>query len=80
MTARIFASNGGRALLIPNRALTWIGGQPAVFVTAGANTASAAAVTLGGCDGERTEVRLGLASGQRIVSEGVPALKQASFL
>ncbi|MEI9935957.1 MAG: efflux RND transporter periplasmic adaptor subunit [Pseudomonadota bacterium] len=80
VTARIFASNAGRALLIPNRALAWIGGQPAVFVTAGENTANAAAVTLGACDGEQTEVRVGLASGQRIVSDGVPTLKEASFL
>ncbi len=80
VSARIFASNGGRALLIPNRALAWIGGQPAVFVAAGANSASAAAVTLGGCDGEQTEVRLGLASGQRIVSDGVGTLKEAFFL
>jgi membrane fusion protein, heavy metal efflux system len=80
VTARIFGSNAGRALLIPTRALAWIGGQPAVFVAAGAYTASAAVVTLGGCNGEQTEVRLGLASGQRIVSDGVPTLKEASFL
>jgi len=80
LTARIFGSNAGRALLIPTRALAWIGGQPAVFVTAGANAASAAAVTLGGCNGEQTEVRLGLASGQHIVTDGVPTLKEASFL
>ncbi|HEY3254935.1 MAG TPA: efflux RND transporter periplasmic adaptor subunit, partial [Polyangiaceae bacterium] len=80
VNARIFASNAGRALLVPNRALAWIGGQPAVFVAAGVHTASAAAVTLGGGDGQQTEVRLGLASGQRIVSDGVPKLKEASFL
>lgn len=80
VSARIFASSAGRALLVPNRALAWIGGQPAVFVAASAHSASAAAVTLGGCNGEQTEVRLGLASGQRIVSDGVPNLKEASFL
>ncbi len=76
VTARIFPSNAGRALLVPNRALAWIGGQPVVFVTAGTFSASAEAVTLGGGDGEQTEVRFGLASGQRIVRDGVPTLKR----
>jgi len=80
VTARIYPSNVGRALLVPNRALAWIAGQPAVFVSAGSYSASAAAVTLGACDGEQTEVRIGLASGQRIVTDGVPSLKEASFL
>ncbi len=51
-----------------------------MFVSNGLNSASAATVTLGECDGEQTEVRIGLASGQRIVSDGVPNLKEASFL
>jgi multidrug efflux pump subunit AcrA (membrane-fusion protein) len=80
VTARIFASSAGRVLLVPNRALAWIAGHPAVFVSDGRYSASAAAVTLGVGDGEQTEVRLGLASGQRIVSDGVPKLKEASFL
>jgi len=80
VSARIFASSNRQALLVPNRALVWISGQPAVFVSAGDNRASARAVALGSCDGEQTEVRLGLASGQRIVSDGVPSLKEASFL
>ncbi|HEY0469326.1 MAG TPA: efflux RND transporter periplasmic adaptor subunit [Polyangiaceae bacterium] len=80
VNARIFASTASRVLLVPNRALAWIGGQPAVFVAASAHSASAAAVTLGGCNGEQTEVRLGLASGQRIVSDGVSRLQAASFL
>ncbi len=79
VSARIFASRG-RALVIPNRALAWIAGHPAVFVSDGQHSASASAVTLGDCDGEQTEVRVGLASGQRIVSDGVPKLKEASFL
>ncbi len=79
VNARIFASRG-RALVIPNRALAWIAGHPTVFVSDGRHSASASAVTLGECDGEQTEVRVGLASGQRIVSDGVPTLKEASFL
>jgi len=78
--ARIFASHEGRALLVPNRALTWIGGQPTVFVVASAHSASIAPVTLGRGDGEQTEVRVGLTSGQRVVSDGVRMLKEASFL
>lgn len=80
VAARVFPAHAARALLVPNRALAWIGGQPAVFVSEGAYSASAAAVTLGAGDGEQTEVRLGLASGQRIVSDGVPSLQNASFL
>ncbi|HET7545205.1 MAG TPA: efflux RND transporter periplasmic adaptor subunit [Polyangiaceae bacterium] len=80
VSARIFGSHAGRALLVPNRALAWIDGQPTVFVAASAHSASAAAVTLGGGDGEQTEVRFGLASGQRIVSDGVRTLQEASFL
>jgi cobalt-zinc-cadmium efflux system membrane fusion protein len=79
VTAKIFAGQE-RALVVPNRALAWIAGRPAVFVASGQNSASASAVTLGDCDGEQTEVRVGLASGQRIVSDGVPNLKEASFL
>jgi len=79
VTARIFAGMAP-AIVIPNRALAWIAGRPSVFVENGHNSASASAVTLGECDGEQTEVRLGLASGQRIVSDGVTNLKEASFL
>lgn len=77
--ARIFAS-ASPALVVPNRAVAWIAGQPSVFVSLGHNVASAAPVTLGGGDGEQTEVQFGLASGQRIVSDGVPTLRKASFL
>lgn len=79
VTARVFAGQA-RALVVPNRALAWIGGRPAVFVAHGQNSVSAAAVTLGEGDGQQTEVRVGLASGQRIVSDGVTNLKEASFL
>jgi len=80
VSARIFVSHAGRALLVPNRALTWIGGQPTLFVAASSHSASIAAVTLGRGDGEQTEVRGGLTSGQRVVSDGVLMLKDASFL
>jgi len=80
VTVRIFASRPSRALVVPNRALAWIAGQPTVFLAASAHSASAAPVTLGDGDGEQTEVRAGLASGQRIVSDGVPTLKEVSLL
>jgi multidrug efflux pump subunit AcrA (membrane-fusion protein) len=79
VVARIFAGHAGRALLVPNRALAWVGGQPWVFVAASAHSATAALVTVGGSDGEQTEVRVGLASGQRVVSDGAHVLKEASF-
>jgi cobalt-zinc-cadmium efflux system membrane fusion protein len=80
VTARIFASNGTRAVVIPNRALALIAGHPAVFVSEGLNAVSASQVTLGGNNGDETEVQVGLAPGQRIVTDGVSALKDESFL
>jgi len=80
VTARIFASSGARAVVIPNRAVAWIAGQPTVFVSDGHNSVSAAAVTLGGNNGDQTEVQVGLAPGQHIVSDGVRTLKDESFL
>ncbi len=80
VTAKIFASSGARAVLIPNRAVTWIAGQPTVFVSDGHNSVSAAVITLGGNNGDQTEVQVGLAPGQHIVSDGVGTLKDESFL
>jgi cobalt-zinc-cadmium efflux system membrane fusion protein len=80
VSAKIYASGGARALVIPNRAVAWIAGHPAVFVTTGYNSVSASPVTLGGCNGDQTEVSVGLAPGQHIVSDGVGALKDESLL
>ena len=79
VNVRIFAS-GAHALVVPNRALAWIAGKPAVFLATGNNSVSASGVTLGNDDGEQTEVRAGLALGQRFVSDGVSNLKTAAFL
>jgi len=80
VTAKIFASSGGRAVVIPNRAVAWIAGQPTVFVSDGHNSVSTAVITLGGNNGEQSEVQVGLAPGQHIVSDGVRTLKDESFL
>ncbi|MEP7050634.1 MAG: efflux RND transporter periplasmic adaptor subunit [Pseudomonadota bacterium] len=80
VSVRMFSSAGARALLIPTRAVAWIGDHPAVFLSTGNNSARAAAVTLGGSNGEQTEVQVGLAPGQRIVSEGARILKDESLL
>lgn len=80
VSAKIFASTGARALVIPTRAVAWIAGRPAVFVESGHNSLHLASVTLGGGNGELTEVAAGLSAGQRIVSEGVGVLKDESFL
>ncbi len=80
VTARLYASGGARGLVIPNRAVAWIAGHPAVFVTTGHNSVSASPVTLGGCNGDQTEVSVGLAAGQHIVSDGVGVLKDESLL
>jgi RND family efflux transporter MFP subunit len=80
VSAKIFASTGARALVIPKRAVAWIAGRPAVFVERGHNSLQASSVMLGSGNGELTEVSAGLAAGQRIVSEGVSVLKDESFL
>ncbi|HWZ91269.1 MAG TPA: efflux RND transporter periplasmic adaptor subunit [Polyangiaceae bacterium] len=80
VSAKIYASGGVRALVIPTRAVAWIAGRPAVFVQSGRNSVNASPVTLGGCNGEQTEVSVGLAAGQHVVSDGVRVLKDESFL
>jgi biotin carboxyl carrier protein len=80
VSAKIYASGGARALVIPNRAVAWIAGHPSVFIEHGHNSVSASPVTLGGCNGDQTEVSVGLAAGQHIVSDGVAVLKDESFL
>jgi membrane fusion protein, heavy metal efflux system len=80
VSAKIYASGGARALVIPNRAVAWIAGHPSVFIERGHNSVSAWPVTLGGCNGDQTEVSVGLAAGQHIVSDGVAVLKDESFL
>lgn len=80
LLARIDASGGTRALLVPNGAIAWLGGRPAVFIESGHHRVQALPVTIGGTNGEQTEVSFGLSAGQRVVSEGVGALKDESFL
>jgi len=80
VSAKIFASSPAPALVIPSRAVTWIAGRPAVFVESGHNMVNASQVLLGGVNGDQTEVSVGLAAGQRIVSDGVGVLKDESFL
>ncbi len=80
VSARIYASGAARALVIPKRAVAWLAGRPAVFVTTGHNSVRAFPVTLGGDDGDRTAVSVGLVSGEQIVSDGVGALKDESPL
>ena len=80
VSAKIFASAGTHALVVPNRAVAWIAGRPAIFVESSHNSVSASQVTLGGMNGDQTEVSVGLTAGQRIVSDGVGVLKDESFL
>ncbi len=80
LSARIFASGGGRAIFIPSRAVATIAGHTAVFVCDGPNSVSVAFVTLGGGNGDQTEVQGGLVPGQHIVSEGVGMLQDESSL
>ncbi|HEY2733253.1 MAG TPA: efflux RND transporter periplasmic adaptor subunit, partial [Polyangiales bacterium] len=80
VSAIIHTSGSVRAVVIPTRAVVWIAGQPAVFVEHGHNAVGATPIGLGASSGELTEVSFGLASGQRIVSDGVQSLATESAL
>ena len=81
VTARVLARRmRSRVMLVPNRALATIGGEPAVFVSTGHNSVNASPITLGSSNGVDTEVVNGLVPGQRVVSDGVRVLKEESFL
>lgn len=65
--------------IIPTRAITFVDGQPTVFVLVENNVARAAKVELGGHDHDETEIVRGLDAGDRVVAEGAFALKSELF-
>jgi cobalt-zinc-cadmium efflux system membrane fusion protein len=79
--ARIHGSAGGQrtSTLVPTTAITFVDGKPTVFVVTGEGTVRVVSVETGFNDGPRTEVRSGVTPGQKVVSEGIFALKSELF-
>jgi len=67
------------AIVVPRGAVTSVDGKPTVFVAHDALSVEPRAITLGGQDGDRVEVLNGLTEGDRVVTNGVFALKSEIF-
>jgi len=67
------------ALVVSRDAVVTVDGRPTVFVAHDETSVEARAVLLGAKDGTRVEVASGLAPGERIVVQGVFALKSELF-
>jgi cobalt-zinc-cadmium efflux system membrane fusion protein len=66
-------------LVVPQSAITRIDGKPSVFVSLGRTEVKPRLVELGAQDASLVAVREGLREGERIVVEGVFALKSELF-
>jgi membrane fusion protein, heavy metal efflux system len=67
------------SLLLPQTAVTSVDGKPTVFVAHDETSVEPRAVTLGGKDGQFVEIASGLQAGERVVVNGVFALKSEIF-
>jgi cobalt-zinc-cadmium efflux system membrane fusion protein len=67
------------ALVVPREAVVSVDGHPLVFVAPDDTSVEPRTVTLGARDSTRVEIASGLAPGDRIVVEGVFALKSELF-
>lgn len=65
--------------VVPEKALTYVDGEATVFVEESAGRVRARVVVLGASDGVAREVRSGLAPGERVVVDGVFALKSELY-
>lgn len=80
VSAMIRASGPERVVpSIPQSAITYVDGKPTVFVAESDTRVVPTPITLGGTDGKRQEALEGLREGQRVVVEGVFALKSELF-
>jgi membrane fusion protein, heavy metal efflux system len=68
-----------RALLVPISAVTYVDGQPTVFVSTGSHSVVPTAVELGDTNGEKRQILKGLKEGQEVVIKGVFELKSELF-
>jgi len=81
VNAKIHASGGSQqeAVLIPSSAVTFVDGKPTLFVQKEPTAVRVAKVELGQTNGQQTEVLTGLNPGDRVVVDGVFALKSELF-
>ena len=76
---QVAGSSPGRAVVVPSSAVTFVDGKPTVFVAETDLRLLVTPVELGESDGKNQEIRSGLEGGQRVVTEGVFALKSELF-
>lgn len=80
VTAMIRASGPARTMLaVPQTAITYIDGDPMVFIAEGEDRVAPTPVVLGPSDGKLQGIQSGLTEGQRVVSKGVFALKSELY-
>jgi cobalt-zinc-cadmium efflux system membrane fusion protein len=80
ITAVIHASGPReQRLVVPRKAVTRVDGREVVFVSKGPLVVEPRAVELGAEDSDDVSIEAGLASGERVVVEGVLALKAEVF-
>lgn len=78
--ARIPRARYADALLVPQEAVTRIGGRPQVWVVGNGNAVRAVAVELGELIERRYRIRSGLEAGERVVVEGRERLKDGAVV
>jgi cobalt-zinc-cadmium efflux system membrane fusion protein len=69
----------GASIVVPRGAVTSVDGKPTVFVAHDALSVEPRAVQLGGQDGDRVEITNGLEETDKVVTNGVFALKSEIF-
>ncbi|MFO0661939.1 MAG: efflux RND transporter periplasmic adaptor subunit [Polyangiaceae bacterium] len=80
VSASIHATGPAReAICIPEQAITYLDGQPTVFVAESETRVLPITVRLGVTDGTYREVLEGLALGQRVITDGVFSLKSELY-
>jgi len=80
VNARIRPSaSGKRALAVPRKALVQVDGKPTVFVEVGERAVTPRTVEIGAQGPDFVEIKEGLAAGERVITEGVFALKAELF-
>jgi membrane fusion protein, heavy metal efflux system len=68
-----------RVLSVPKSALTFVDSKPTVLVLASPGLVEPRAVELGPDDGERVSIRQGLRTGERVITDGLFALKSEIY-
>jgi cobalt-zinc-cadmium efflux system membrane fusion protein len=75
----IASASVNEGLLVPQSAISFVDGNPTVFVAENASSVVAVEVTLGASDGREQLVESGLDAGQKVVVDGTFELKSELF-